>query len=203
MLTPPLRGATWVAPSRGLDLHGGEGRGIVRFRMRKVAQWAATAVLAFAVYLVLATFTGSWGVWAPDELLAGLVLAVLVGLATGTFVWARGGWRLLHPKRWLSLLIYILGPFPLAMARANLDVAWRVMTGKIRPGIVKFNPNLKTDFGRTFLANSITLTPGTLTVDIDEQTGDFYVHWINVTNENPTPEEVCGPFPRWARRVAE
>lgn len=171
--------------------------------MRRVAQWTATAVLAFAVYLVLATFTGPWGLWAPDELLAGLLIALLVALATGMFVWARGDWRVLQPKRWLLFLVYILGPFPLAMAKANLDVAWRVITGKVRPGIVKFNPNLKTDLGRTFLANSITLTPGTLTVDVDEGTGDFYVHWINVTNECPTPEDVCDPFPSWARRVAE
>ena len=70
-------------------------------------------------------------------------------------------------------------------------------------GIVRFNPSLTTDAGRTFLANSITLTPGTLTLDIDETTGDFYVHWINVKDPSPTADDVCGPFPKWARRVAE
>mgnify|MGYP003876904265 FL=1 len=100
-------------------------------------------------------------------------------------------------------MFYLIGPFFLAMARANLDVAWRVLTGRIRPGIVRFNPGLRTDLGRTVLANSITLTPGTLTVDVDDDTGDFYVHWINVKDEEPRPEDVCGPFPTWARRIAE
>jgi len=109
----------------------------------------------------------------------------------------------LQPHRWILFFLYLVGPFFLAMARANLDVAYRVITGKIRPGIVRFQPHLRTDFGRTLLANSITLTPGTLTVDVDDDTGEFYVHWIYVRDPEPRPEDVCGPFPSWARRIAE
>lgn len=168
-----------------------------------MAEWATTAGLVFLVYLVFSAFSGRWGLWASEELLAGAIIAVLVGLATGSLVWARGGWRLLQPHRWLLFLLYLVGPFLYAMARANLDVAWRVITGRINPGIVRFNPGLQTDFGRTFLANSITLTPGTLTMDVDDATGDFFVHWISVTDASPTADAVCGPFPKWARRVAE
>lgn len=171
--------------------------------MRRVAEWTTTALLVFALYLVFSAFSGRWGLWAPDELLAGAVIALLVGLATGALVWRRGGWRLLQPHRWLLFLLYLVGPFLYAMAKANLDVAWRVLTGRINPGIVRFNPGLNTDFGRTFLANSITLTPGTLTMDVDDASGDFFVHWINVTDASPTADAVCGPFPKWARRVAE
>lgn len=171
--------------------------------MRRVAEWVTTAAGAFAVYLLLASFTGSWGVWAPDELVAGAVISLVIGLCTGAYVWKRGGWRLLQPHRWLLFLLYLGGPFFYALVKANLDVAWRVITGRIKPGIVRFNPSLTTDAGRTFLANSITLTPGTLTLDIDETTGDFYVHWINVKDPSPTADDVCGPFPKWARRVAE
>jgi len=171
--------------------------------MRRLAEWTTTALFAFAVYLLLASFTGNIAIWAPDQFIAGAVIAALVALATGAFVWARGGWRLLQPHRWLLFLVYLVGPFLYAMAKANLDVAWRVITGRINPGIVRFNPDLRTDGGRTFLANSITLTPGTLTMDVDDATGDFFVHWINVTDASPTADAVCGPFPKWARRVAE
>lgn len=90
------------------------------------------------------------------------------------------------------------------MAKANLDVAYRVITGKIRPGIVKISPGLTRDESRTLLANSITLTPGTFTLEIDDE-GNLYVHWINVPQgkEKPTPEELCGYLPKWARRIAE
>jgi len=63
-----------------------------------------------------------------------------------------------------------------------VDVAYRVINPRlpINPGIVKVKTNLKTETGLTFLANSITLTPGTLTVDIDRDAGVLYVHWIDV-----------------------
>ncbi|HPK86658.1 MAG TPA: Na+/H+ antiporter subunit E, partial [Atribacterota bacterium] len=79
----------------------------------------------------------------------------------------------------------------------------RVLTNKINPGIVKISPNLKSDAAITLLANSITLTPGTLSVDIDERNNDLYIHWINVTNLKPSIEDICGTFPEWARRIAE
>jgi len=40
--------------------------------------------------------------------------------------------------------------------------------------------NLKSDIALTFLANSITLTPGTMCMEIDKEKGMLYIHWINV-----------------------
>ncbi len=68
---------------------------------------------------------------------------------------------------------------------------------------MKISPNLKTDAAITLLANSITLTPGTLSVYIYEKYNDLYIHWINVTNIKPTIEDICGSFPKWVRRIAE
>ena len=53
----------------------------------------------------------------------------------------------------------------------------------IKPGIVKIKTNLKTESGITALANSITLTPGTLTVDLTDD-GYLYIHWIYVKAED-------------------
>ncbi|MGC9529351.1 MAG: Na+/H+ antiporter subunit E [Candidatus Bipolaricaulaceae bacterium] len=171
--------------------------------MRKLVRWATTAALALAAYLLLVLWSGGIGLWSLAELIGGAVISAFIGLVAAHLLWERGGWRMFQPHRWVLFLFYLVGPFFWAMARANLDVAWRVITGRIRPGIVRFNPQLRTDLGRTLLANSITLTPGTLTVDVDEATGDFFVHWINVKDEDPSPGEVCGPFPVWARRIAE
>ncbi|MEA1973527.1 MAG: Na+/H+ antiporter subunit E, partial [Candidatus Cloacimonadota bacterium] len=67
---------------------------------------------------------------------------------------------------------------------ANFDVAKRIISPKlpINPGIVKVKTKLKSPIGRTFLANSITLTPGTLTVEMKDEY--FYIHWIDVTNDD-------------------
>ena len=73
----------------------------------------------------------------------------------------------------------------------------------INPGIVKILTGLSSDMGKSFLANSITLTPGTLTVDID---GEYlYVHWINVTTQDieEASKIISGRFEKIIRRIFE
>ncbi len=62
---------------------------------------------------------------------------------------------------------------------SNLDVAYRVLHPRkpLEPEIITFPTNLDTDFGRVTLANSITLTPGTVTIDIKD--GEYIVHTIS------------------------
>ena len=170
-------------------------------------EYAATWLLSFAIYLALVVSTGQiMGVntyISAAEILAGIFVATVVSASTAKFLCESNNFRMANPARWFRLLAYIF-PFFVSMAKANFDVAYRVITGKIRPGIVKFNPNLKTPLGKTLLANSITLTPGTLTVHIDEE-GNYYVHWIYVKEgkEKPEAKDVCGTFPKWARGIAE
>ncbi len=167
-----------------------------------------TTLFTFVIYLVLTAGSGNFMLfWSPSEIIMGIFLSVITGAITRRYLCKSGNYRMLNPARWLLFVIYGLGPFFIAMAKANLDVAYRVITGKIRPGIVKIDPNLKTDFGVTFLANSITLTPGTLTVDVSED-NVLYVHWINVPEGEEKKEfadekKVYGSFAKWARRVAE
>ncbi len=87
---------------------------------------------------------------------------------------------LISPVRLFWLLVY-LPVFFYYVIKANFDVVYRVLHPKmpINPGIVKIKTSLKTDSGITALANSITLTPGTMTVDLTDD-GILYIHWINV-----------------------
>ncbi len=165
-------------------------------------------VFSFITYLALTAGTaGSAGflLWSLEEIIFGILFSVLAALLAKKIsrvlgVKPRLGW--LNPVRWFMFLAYAIGPFFFNMAKANLDVACRVITGKIRPGIVRISPGLKTDFGITMLANSITLTPGTLSVDVDSEK-NLYVHCIYVRHKKPKTEEVCSSFPRWVRRIAE
>jgi len=82
-------------------------------------------------------------------------------------------------------MIQYLFVFLVALVQSNFDVARRVLTPSlpINPGIVKFKTKLKTNYSKMVLANSITLTPGTLTVDVIDDT--FYIHWIDVQTTDP------------------
>jgi multicomponent Na+:H+ antiporter subunit E len=119
-------------------------------------------------------------------------VSLLVGIATSLFValytcdmfdpnfsFAKLGFRI----KWFLWFVII---FLKECIKANLDVAYRVGHPQvpIHPGIVKIKTNLKSDLGLTFLANSITLTPGTMSIDIDKENGYIYIHWIEVKEKN-------------------
>jgi len=72
------------------------------------------------------------------------------------------------------------GYFFKELVKSNLKLAAIVLSPDlpIKPGIVKVRTCLKTRMGRLMLANSITLTPGTLTVELDGEW--IYVHWVTV-----------------------
>jgi len=168
-------------------------------------KFLVTTVVAYVGYLILTIGSGTVLLWSSAELIIGAVLAVVVGaLLRNRFI--GKDLRMLNPRRWFTFLAYLF-PFFLAMAKANVDVAYRVVTGRINPAIVKINPRLKNDMSLAILANSITLTPGTLSVDVDQKTNELYVHWINIDPEvlKDMPRDyhpICDSFPDWARRIA-
>jgi multicomponent Na+:H+ antiporter subunit E len=177
--------------------------------MRSINGFIVTSAVSFILYLIFTTGTGSdiIGLWSYDEFIIGVILSLIVGFISHR-VLVKDNLRMLNPVRWFIFLGYVIGPFFVALCKANLDVAYRVVTGRIKPGIVRISPGLKTDLGLSMLANSITLTPGTLSVDVDEDSNDLYVHWINVDEKSLESKPVdyhyvCGSFPQWVRRIAE
>jgi len=112
--------------------------------------------------------------------------------------------KILYPPRYFWALIYLF-IFLWECIKANIDVMYRVVHPglPVKPGIVKVKSILKTDIGKVFLANSITMTPGTITVDI---IGDyFYVHWIYVHSKDPAiyTQKILGRFEKYLKRIFE
>lgn len=145
--------------------------------------------------------------WPPDiqHLLIGILVAFLVSSITGD-LFVKRPHLFKNFKRYLWFLYYI----PLFLwecIKANIDVAYRVGHPDIpiRPGIVKVKTRLKSDTALTFLANSITLTPGTMSVDIDKENGFLYIHWIYVKDENieRATKLIVEPFEKILERVFE
>jgi len=138
-------------------------------------------IFTFAVYfLIWMGFTTSFD---PQELIIGAVLSLIITLFSYKS-FTDLGLSFLSPKRLFSIIKYLF-VFLIALLKANLDVAKRVINPKlpINPGIVAYKTKLKNDTAKVFLANSITLTPGTLTVDVIDDT--LYIHWIDVISKDP------------------
>ena len=144
--------------------------------------------------------------WIPDwqHVVTGVFVAALVAYLTGDFFVQRPH-LFAHVGRYLWFLYYI-PIFIWECFKANIDVAYRVIHPDmpIHPGIVKVKTTLKNPAGRTMLANSITLTPGTLTVDIADD--DYlYIHWINVKSDDieEATRHIVQRFEKVLRRIFE
>ncbi len=140
----------------------------------------------------------------PATVIAGVAAALLVALVMRDITTGHYG-RWLDPRRYFWAVIYVF-VFTYYVLKANFDVAYRVLhpAMPIEPGIVKVKTKLQSPEARTALANSITLTPGTLTVDMTDD-GTIYVHWINVKSKavSAASELIIGRFEWFLKRILD
>ncbi len=156
-----------------------------------------TFVISFLLWLVLSLSADI------QHILIGAVVSFIVAASVGEMFAGV-------PRKWLSFsrykyfMIYV-GVFLKEVIKANIDVAYRVLHPglPIKPGIVRVKTDIKSETGLTFLANSITLTPGTLSVDIDTEKGVLYVHWIDVRDRDieQATRLIAGRFERLIKEV--
>ncbi|WP_232701184.1 Na+/H+ antiporter subunit E [Halobacterium wangiae] len=130
-----------------------------------------------------------------------VVQELLVGLVFGFGV--AGVFRRLYPGRTDLVRVAKATPYTLLysaaflydLLTANVDVARRVLAPSmpIEPRVIKVPLRVETPFAITTIANSITLTPGTLSMDYDDETNTLYVHAI----DGREPDAVVDPIRRW------
>ena len=163
------------------------------------------------VYFVLAFITWVLLTWPFDDgavdwqvVIAGLIASAIVAVLFHEML-PEEHHVFISPVRIFWFLVYV-PVFFYYMIKANVDVVYRALhpAMPINPGIVKIKTNLKTKSGITALANSITLTPGTLTVDLTDD-GFLYVHWINVksTEVEKATQIIAQRFEWFLQRIFE
>jgi len=108
----------------------------------------------------------------------------------------------LTPVALLYTFIYLF-VFLVELIKSNLDVARRVVSPSlpIKPGIVEVKTSLKSPMARMILANSITLTPGTLTVDVKDD--NLFIHWIEVktADQQQATKEIVQKFEKYLAKI--
>jgi multicomponent Na+:H+ antiporter subunit E len=137
------------------------------------------------------------------NIIVGIVASVITALFFGRF-FITNVYKLLQPRRYFWFIIYLF-VFIWECLKANIDVAYRVLhpAMPIRPGIVKVRTTLKSDMAKMLLANSITMTPGTISVDIIDDY--LYIHWIYISSEDPEVYTgiITGAFEKYIKRIIE
>lgn len=152
------------------------------------------------IFLMAAWLLGT-GTFRMDELITGLALSLGVTVLFASFSSLYRGIKI-TPKSIVLFPVYIV-VFLWEMIKSNIDVARRVLTPSlpINPGIVQVKTKLETPLAKLVLANSITLTPGTLTMDVKD--GSLFIHWIDVKAENiqEATEKVSWKFEKILKEI--
>ncbi len=101
--------------------------------------------------------------------------------------------------RALGLLLFFLWE----LLKANLRVAADVLRplSHLRPGIVALPVSLTSDVEKTLLANLITLTPGTLSLDFSEDGSTLYIHVLRIDTAEAVREEIARGFEHRIREL--
>lgn len=158
-------------------------------------RYLALFILTFLFWLLL-TFKLS-----ADNLVAGAVAALITSLLFSKYFFTNVV-KFIQPLRYFWMVVYLF-IFTWECIKANFDVAYRVLhpAMPIKPGIVRVKTELRSDFAKTMLANSITMTPGTISVDIIDDI--LYVHWIYVSSTDPLvySQKIAGRFEKYIKKI--
>ena len=165
--------------------------------MRRGAAIAVTFIAGVLLYYVTT----------PRTTLYDAVVAVASSaIAAALFGWlcvARPG-KALNPLRWLIGVAYVLKYLFIIEPRHHLNVSAMILgLKKYKPGLVRVPHTYLTEFGVAAAANSITNTPGTLVVDVDEGRREFLVHWLEAWGGPGEAPQILAPFDRWIKDVFE
>jgi multicomponent Na+:H+ antiporter subunit E len=133
-----------------------------------------------------------------QELTTGALVSVIIAILYTKHYEGDKTFRV-RPVAYLKYLVIFIKELILA----NIDVAKRVINPKlpINPGIVAIKTDLKQDYKKLILANSITLTPGTITMDVKDDT--LFIHWIDVTTTDikEASDAIAGDFEKALKKL--
>ena len=145
---------------------------------------AVTIVFFTLVWLAV---SGSFTI--PNLLLGIVASALSLALIRG-HVHEDG--RRLRPLKMLSLFVLFIKELALSAWKVAVLVASPKMA--LKPGIFAFPLTVDRDFEITLLANLITLTPGTLSVDVSEDRRVLYVHALDCSDPVGTRRDIANGF---------
>ena len=152
-------------------------------RRKSFGPYAVTFFIMFGVWVVLS------GKFDPFHLSLGIISCAIVAYLSADLLRPSMRGLVILLVRWVPYLLWLMKE----IFKANLHVTYLVfhprMMDLIDPRIVKFRSKLEGDLALVTFANSITLTPGTITVNVSPD-GDFKVHAIDKASGEPLPGEM-------------
>lgn len=158
----------------------------------KLRRWLLATLILATIWLFVRGVTLDVRV-IVGELLIGIVLGGLISFPLRRLYEGRAD--ISYGIRAAPYAILYIAMFLRELAVANLDVAYRVLAPSmpIEPVVLYIPLRVERPVAISTIANSITLTPGTLTMDYDEDENALFVHTI----DGRDPDSVVAPIRRW------
>lgn len=156
-----------------------------------------TALRPFALTVLALTWFFLGERLQPISLLTGYLVAVLILTVLASPVVRLGRVRARGAWSGVRLLVY----FAWELVKANVTVAWLVVQPRprLKPGIIAYPLRVTTAAQIALLSNLLTLTPGTLTVDVSKDQSVLYIHCLDATDE----QEAMRPIRRFEDLILE
>ncbi len=165
--------------------------------MKETARVVGVAVLLLLLYL---SFSGAI---TGADLLMGSVAAVVISLLVSDLLVSNAG-KLIDLRRWAYLVVYGIKYLTVIELKAHWSVIKAILNlGRVNPSIVRVPVRVRSDYAKTTVANSITNTPGTVVVDVDEERNYFYVHWLfaDVVEDEEARRSISEEFERFSSKI--
>ena len=163
-------------------------------------RWALIRFIITFISLMAGWFLFTWSI-DPGSLAAGAGASLVVAWLTfRIFVEEQEADRRAHLFQPHVLIVFAV-VLVYAMYVASFQVLWHIIRGRINPGVVHFRTRLKTDIARVAITSAITLTPGTITLDLDDD--HLIVHWLDMrtTHSRYAGELIKGTYEKLLKRV--
>jgi multicomponent Na+:H+ antiporter subunit E len=147
------------------------------------------ALVALILALIWAAITANFT--APNLLLGGLIAFLSLWFIRERVI---GPTLFVRVRRIVSLALLFLYELVLSAMRVAILVLTPNVKAQLKPAIIAFPLTAKSDVEITLLANLITLTPGTLSVDVSEDRKFIYVHAISVSDKDELIKSIATGF---------
>ncbi len=168
--------------------------------MRTRTWWNLTRFILTFISLLAGWVLFTWSL-APRDLIIGAANASVVSLLSYPIFIAEdeASRRANIPRIWILGIYLIVLIFNMYIA--SFKVLWQIIRGRINPGVVHFRTRLRSDIARVALTNAITMTPGTITLLLDDD--HLIVHWLDTrtTHSRYASNVIAGPFERLLKRI--
>ena len=156
-----------------------------------------------SVFLLNLLLAVAWAALTGTFTLTGLAIGFVVGflalwVISPLFEREKGGY-FLRVFRWVKLLVL----FHYELIVSSVSVAWDVLTPRhrARPGIVAVPLKAEGEAEVLLVTNLISLTPGTLSLDVTEDCNTLYVHAMFADDPMKIRSDIENGMERWVREA--